>query len=103
MNPSQSFLVLLSIALSATIQAEDITRGPYLQQGSHDSIIIRWRTEAPTIGTVWYDKKATSLNNHAAETVATHYHEIKLENLAPKTRYHYAIGSENQSKPTADK
>ena len=103
MNPSQSFLILLSIALSATIQAEDITRGPYLQQGSHDGIIIRWRTEAPTIGKVWYDKKATSLNNHAAETVATHYHEIKLENLAPKTRYHYAIGSENQSKPNADK
>ena len=95
--------ILWFIPICAVLNAEDITRGPYLQQGAPTSMIIRWRTENLTVGKVWYGKKSNRLNSQAVETIASHYHELKIENLKPQTRYNYAVGSEGEPQPEPKK
>jgi hypothetical protein len=81
------------------------TRGPYLQQGSPDSIIVRWRTDTPSAGKLWYDTKGwfffnkkIRLKKTVAESKPTKEHEIKITGLKPKTKYYYALGNEGDDK-----
>ncbi|WP_017315455.1 purple acid phosphatase family protein [Mastigocladopsis repens] len=70
-----------------------IVRGPYLQVGTESSIIIRWATDAPVQGKVWYATNPHSLDSMEEETTMTCDHTIKLTGLTPDTKYYYAIGT----------
>ena len=45
-----TFLVIVAfvLAVAATAEAAVVTRGPYLQMGSHNRIVVRWRTDVAT-------------------------------------------------------
>ena len=45
---------LLFIALTPLAEAQSVLRGPYLQSGTTDSGIVRWRTDVPTDSVVRY-------------------------------------------------
>ncbi len=68
-----------------------ILRGPYLQQGTHSSIIIRWATNTPVQGKVLYGTAPDKLLLSATEAAATCDHTVKLQNLESDTKYYYAI------------
>jgi hypothetical protein len=70
-----------------------ITRGPYLQMGTSNSMSVRWRTSAPTDSRVRYGTAVTSLTDQAFVSGSRTEHEVKVTGLLPNTRYYYDIGS----------
>jgi hypothetical protein len=73
--------------------AENLTRGPYLQSGSHTNITVRWRTDLGVVGRVRYGVSLADLNLFVDEGASTGEHEILLRNLLPDTKYYYSIGT----------
>lgn len=70
-----------------------ITRGPYLQLATQDSIIIRWRTDQPTDSVVNYGPAPGDLPMQVSDAVAGTLHELRVSGLAADTRYSYSVGS----------
>jgi Calcineurin-like phosphoesterase len=70
-----------------------VDRGPYLQRGSHNTAVVRWRTDYPTetvayLGSNFGDVKPIVQNN----TLTTD-HTAVITGLSADTNYHYAVGS----------
>lgn len=85
------FLYLQFLLFANIIFAQKIVRGPYLQQPTQSSIVIRWRTEQPSetylyIGKSYVNQKTLVIN----QDISTE-HILKLENLEPNTKYFYSI------------
>jgi hypothetical protein len=78
---------------STVLNNLQIIRGPYLQQGSESSIIIRWATDVPVQGRVWYSTVPDQLDLTQEETAITTNHIVQLSALTPDTKYYYAIGT----------
>jgi len=89
-----SAITILLISFSEG-QAQHITRGPYLQAPTSESIILRWRSDIAHIGSVWYGTSPNHLNQSATENGYYLEHELQLQQLTPNTRYYYAIYSGN--------
>ncbi len=70
-----------------------VTRGPYLQKGTPQSVAIRWRTGVPTSSRVRLGPAPGILSTFVEDTTATTEHELELTGLNPATRYYYSVGS----------
>ena len=102
LNRWLTMLVLLFIALTSATSATalSIVRGPYLQQATDSSIIVRWRTDSNSVGVVRYGDSSTNLT--LDETgLSTTEHVIQLNELAADTRYYYSVGAITDPKPRA--
>ena len=95
-------LLLPLILLSANTWALSVTRGPYLQQGTPHSIIVRWRTDLPSESVVSYGSSPTDLDHTIAHQALTTEHEVLVTGLTAGTTYFYAIGSSKQMVAGAD-
>ncbi|TDI13404.1 MAG: metallophosphoesterase family protein, partial [Acidobacteria bacterium] len=69
-----------------------VTRGPYLQWATPDSIIVRWRTSLPTDSRVRYGSAPGSLTQTLDEVALTQDHEITIPGLSADTFYYYSVG-----------
>ncbi|RME54124.1 MAG: metallophosphoesterase [Deltaproteobacteria bacterium] len=87
------FAAALPLILATAAQAQQITRGPYLQQGTAHRMIVRWRTDIPTDSRVDYGLSAGDLSEREMVGTPTTEHEIVLSGLTPETRYYYAVGT----------
>lgn len=90
-----AFLLLFSTSPYA-ISATTITRGPYLQQGDTDRMIIRWRTLKARTSHIRYGLAPDKLDHHAHIKKRTNDHEVTLTGLKPDTRYYYAITTKHR-------
>jgi hypothetical protein len=70
-----------------------ITRGPYLQKGTPSSIVVRWRTNVATDGTVRFGTSPDALTETVTAPGATSEHEVTLAGLAADSQYFYSIGT----------
>ena len=68
-----------------------ITRGPYLQKATSQSMVIRWRTLEPSISKVNYGENAGNLNFTKTDNSSTTEHELEITGLSANTLYHYEI------------
>jgi hypothetical protein len=84
------FLVL---ALAAAPAAAQVTRGPYLQNGSASAVTVRWRTQTATNSRVRYGTTQGSLGSFVDHATVTTEHEVRLTGLAANTKYFYSVGS----------
>ncbi|MDP6586147.1 MAG: fibronectin type III domain-containing protein, partial [Anaerolineales bacterium] len=66
-------------------------RGPYLQIGTPNSIIIRWRTNIDTNSRLRYWTDSTSLDQVVDSLSITTEHEVTLSGLLPSTKYYYSV------------
>ncbi|HXG49298.1 MAG TPA: metallophosphoesterase [Methylomirabilota bacterium] len=73
-----------------------VVRGPYLQQGTPTSVIVRWRTDWFTSSRVWYGPGPGDLDFAVGSPELTTEHEVRLTGLHPDTRYYYAVGTEER-------
>jgi hypothetical protein len=73
--------------------AQTVSRGPYLQQATPTSIIIKWKTNSATNTKVNYGTSQSNLSSSVSNTISSTIHEIKLTGLLPYTKYYYSIGS----------
>lgn len=76
-----------------------VERGPYLQQATPVSTIVRWRTNRDTVGVVGYGPSMAAMRAAEIETTATprREHIVKLSGLTPATRYYYQLGAKDSS------
>ncbi|MBL9175943.1 MAG: metallophosphoesterase [Verrucomicrobiales bacterium] len=68
-----------------------VTRGPYLQKSTPESMTLRWRTSLPTDTRVQFGTN-TSLGTSVALPDSTTEHSVTLTGLTPNTLYYYAVG-----------
>ncbi len=91
-----ALLLVVGLVVPITSEAQTITRGPYLQMGSHDRIVVRWRTDVATNSQVSYglcQGQQSCMTWVAVNPTVSTEHEVLLQGLSPKTRYYYAVGS----------
>jgi hypothetical protein len=74
-------------------EGAELTRGPYLQTGTPNSVMLRWRTAAPTESIVLYGTEPDDLHLIAGDVNGTTEHMVELGALAPGTRYYYSVGN----------
>jgi len=74
-----------------------VPRGPYIQQTSPGSAVVRFRTNDPIAGVVRYGSAPDALPSMVAGGPATTEHEILVTGLSPATRYYYAIGTATET------
>ncbi len=86
-------LALLSCIPSQALEAQSLVRGPYLQLPASTSIIVRWRTDAASVGRVTYGTDPNNLTQQLDETTAVTDHEVQISGLQPYTTYYYAVGN----------
>lgn len=92
------YLLLCLLASAATMATgQSITRGPYLNIGTTESVIIRWRTDSPVVGKVVFGTAENSQNLSSAENSVTTEHEVKISGLNPATKYYYTLTDANSS------
>lgn len=85
-------ILLLLLAFLGTGRAA-LTRGPYLQNSTPSSIVLRWRTSTAENSRVIFGPNFTAQNltNDLAASVTEH--SVTLTNLTADTKYFYSIGS----------
>ncbi len=93
MNHPLPALLLLCL-LTAPALSQKITRGPYLQRVTPNSVVVRWRTDVPTPSRVRF---GNNLTDQVIDNQPVIDHIVSLTGLQPATRYAYAVGT-----PTAD-
>ncbi len=69
-----------------------IIRGPYLQMGTTNSMVVRWRTDLPTSSSVSYGATLARMNRSARSSGLSTEHAVQFTNLAPATKYFYTFG-----------
>ena len=74
-----------------------VTRGPYLQIGTPNSTIVRWRTNVATDSRVSFGTTQASLTSVADNATQTTEHEVLVTGLSPATKYFYSIGTTTQT------
>ena len=80
-------------ATDNTPPLQAVLRGPYLQQGTPTSVIVKWRTAHPTTSGIYYGTTAEALTADTASDTLTTEHELLISNLQPDTRYYYKVGN----------
>jgi Calcineurin-like phosphoesterase/Purple acid Phosphatase, N-terminal domain len=71
----------------------ELLRGPYLQMGTTNSMVVRWRTDRPARSTVRFGLSETNLRFTARSRGMHTDHVVVLTNLSPATRYFYALST----------
>jgi len=69
-----------------------LTRGPYLQSVTTNSIIVVWETDQPSQGEVVYGETG-EYGSIAADSTMDTRHAVTLTGLEPYTTYHYRVES----------
>jgi hypothetical protein len=83
------WLVLFFVSMQVSAQ---VTRQPYLQIPTPNSIIIRWQTGVGTVGKVYYGTSVAALTENIPESKDERiYHEVKISDLKPDTKYFYSV------------
>ncbi len=70
-------------------------RAPYIQNTTHTSFEVAWRTLEAYAGEVRYDTEKDLLRFTAAEADATQKHHVRVTGLEPGERYYYAVYNED--------
>ena len=94
-----TLLVLCQCGLLTIARAEEplfasIIRGPYLQNLTPSSIVVRWRTDAPVASSVRFSAGPRTGIWEVTEATPKTEHAVTLNNLQPDTGYQYQIESE---------
>jgi len=71
--------------------AQTIIRGPYLQIGTQNSIVIRWRTDINTNSRIRYGENSLIFVQSVDSLSLKTEHEIKLTGLVSNTKYYYSV------------
>ncbi len=78
--------------MSIATFAQTLSRGPYLQSLTNNSIKIMWRTSDSTNSVVRYLNSPTSLTNTITDNARLKNHIVKIPSLNAKTTYYYSVG-----------
>jgi hypothetical protein len=70
-----------------------IVKGPYMQIGTQNSMMIRWETNLACNSQVAYGTSSLALTNTVTDASVVTSHSIQIIGLNPYTKYYYNIGT----------
>ncbi len=73
--------------------AATVTRGPYLQQGTTNSVVVRWRTDVATDSYVRFGTVPGVLTTTANDAALVTEHIISVSGLQADMKYYYEVGT----------
>src|SRR5436190_6553445 len=74
-------------------QIPTIIRGPYLQLGTTNSMVIGWRTDVPAGNSVTYGSALNRMTHTARANGTFTDHAVIFTNLRPAATYYYSLGA----------
>jgi hypothetical protein len=92
-EPSSSDISFALELVEKDAGAATLLRGPYLQEGTPTSMVVRWRTDVPTVSRVRFGTSVDNLPGIADDTALTTEHQVTVTGLSPQTRYYYWVGT----------
>ncbi|MGD2171216.1 MAG: metallophosphoesterase family protein [Gammaproteobacteria bacterium] len=91
-----ALVVFATIAVSACGHSSSPgPRGPYLQNASSSSMVVRWRSNSAVRGSVSYGIESGNLGETASDNSETGDHEVLLDGLSPDTQYFYRVNGQD--------
>ncbi|MHC4934847.1 MAG: purple acid phosphatase family protein [Planctomycetota bacterium] len=89
-------ILLLVLSAGSAVTGQTVVRGPYIQQTTETSAILRWRTSAPTDSRVviGVSPGGNLLTITDPDTVTDH--EVLVSGLSTDTLHHYQVGTTTQ-------
>ena len=75
----------------------ELERGPYLQLGTPDSMIVRWRTDGFTDTRLSYGPAPDNLDTTIETASPTAEHEVLITGLDSNTKYFYEVGNSEKT------
>jgi len=87
---SSALVLAPTLVLDKTPQ---LTRAPYLQRGTYDTVVLHWRTDLPTDSEVLCGTTQGSLSVCLQDAALVSDHALELTGLNRNTDYWYAVGS----------
>src|SRR5262245_28398479 len=94
--------ISFDIGLTASDTGPTLTRGPYLQRGTPNGIVVRWRTDLPTDSVVRYGTAVGALSQSASSSTLATEHVVALSGVTADTRYVYSVGDSTGALPGGD-
>ncbi|MBI1287706.1 MAG: T9SS type A sorting domain-containing protein [Flavobacteriales bacterium] len=86
------FLLLIAAMFAGQLQAQTVTRGPYLQFPTSSSMKVMWRTDVATPARVYYGPTlATVMDNQVDVSTSETDHTVNITGLDPFTEYYFAV------------
>ena len=70
-----------------------LVRGPYLQMGNQNSIVIRWRTDIACNSRVTWGTAFGTYPNTIDSATSTTEHTVTISGLTADSKYYYTIGT----------
>ena len=89
-------LILGLVFQAGTANAAALTRGPYLQTGNSDGVIVRWRSDVATNSRVRVGTDPANLNMVFDNSTSTTEHTVQVNGLSAATKYFYSVGSSTE-------
>jgi hypothetical protein len=89
--------VSFDLQLIGSDGSASVTRGPYLQIGTPNSTVVRWRTNVATNSRVSVGTTQGSLISSFDNATLTTEHEVTVSGLSPFTKYFYSVGTTSQT------
>src|ERR1051325_671304 len=90
---ASGWFVAAAVLAAFSVEALTVTRGPYLQIGGPNRIVIRWRTDTASESRVRYGTAVGSLTAVADNPVVSTEHEVSVTGLNADSLYYYSIGT----------
>lgn len=91
----KNLLSILFVFLNCSLQAQTLTRGPYLQNGGKTSVTVRWRTDVPATSKISLGTALGVYTITAADNQLLTEHIITVKGLTEGTKYYYTIAAGN--------
>ncbi len=91
-STSQSSDLSFDLELVASQALVTLSRQPYLQDGTADGAVVRWRTSTPTATALWIGATPTSLQQVVFQAAAVTDHAATVRGLPAETRFYYGVG-----------
>lgn len=90
------FFILAIATITIPAAAQTVSRGPYIQQATRDSVIVRWRTDLGCQSRVVYGAAPDALTTIVDDATSGTEHVVSISGLSPATTYYYSIGTPDE-------
>ncbi len=93
-GPTSSDISLEFELLGMTsLAAPTLVKGPYLQIGTQNSMIVRWETNTACDTKLAYGTSSTALTSTLGNSTSLISHSVQITGLNPFTKYYYSVGT----------
>jgi phosphodiesterase/alkaline phosphatase D-like protein len=98
-RPPTLLLLLLAVAtgVPSAASALSLERPPYLQLGTPNSVVVRWRTDTPSESMLRYGPAPGELTTVIHPPGTRTEHEVAIQGLSPQTVYYYSVGTSTET------